>query len=82
MILFVLIKFLDKPDAGGIPGVSVGYGFGIFLALIAAIGVTVGGYLKLQEGATRRPAPSRAPADTGATLPTCPAAARRRSSPS
>jgi hypothetical protein len=47
--LLVIIKFLDKPGTGGITGVSIGYGWGIFLALIAAIGIAVGGYLKLQE---------------------------------
>jgi hypothetical protein len=47
-VLLVLIKFLDKPsDGGGIISVSLAYG--IFIALIAAVVTTVGGYLKMQE---------------------------------
>jgi hypothetical protein len=47
--LFVIIKLFDKPSTHGLSGISVGYGFGIWLSLIAAIGLAVGGYLKMQE---------------------------------
>jgi hypothetical protein len=43
--LLVLIKVLDKPYSG------LSLGFGIWLALIAAIVLAVGGYLKMQEEA-------------------------------
>lgn len=46
-VLLVAIKFLDKP--GGMGVVSVGYGFGIFLTLIATVVIATGGYLKNSE---------------------------------
>jgi hypothetical protein len=46
-VLLVVIKFLDKP--GGMGVVGIGYGFGIFLTLVATILVTAGGYLKNSE---------------------------------
>ena len=48
-VLFILIKFVDKPaDGGGV--VSISLAWGIFVALIAAVVTVVGGYLKMQEG--------------------------------
>jgi hypothetical protein len=41
--LLALIKMLDKPYSG------LSIGFGLYLALIASIGLAVGGYLKMQE---------------------------------
>ena len=45
--LLVLIKMIDKPDAPS--PVNVGLAYGIFVALIAAIAIAVGGYLKMSE---------------------------------
>ena len=47
-LLFVLIKVLDKPSTGT-SAVSVGTSFGIWLALLAAIAVVVGAYLRMNE---------------------------------
>lgn len=41
--LLVLLKIVDKPADG------VGLGWGIFLALLAAIAAAVGGYLRMNE---------------------------------
>ena len=40
-VVFVLIKIIDKPGGAGI-----GYGIGIFIAIIGAAVVTLGGFLK------------------------------------
>jgi hypothetical protein len=42
--LLVIIKMIDKPAS------QVSLSYGIFVSLIAAIAVAVGGYLKMQEG--------------------------------
>jgi hypothetical protein len=47
-ILFVLIKILDKPSSGT-SGISVGTSFGIWLALVSAIAVVVGAYMRMNE---------------------------------
>jgi hypothetical protein len=46
--VFVIIRIIDKPG-GGI--VKVGYGIGIFVTLIGAAAVTLGGFLKNSESA-------------------------------
>ncbi len=43
--LLVLLKMVSHPGGGG-----VGLAWGIYVALIAGIVATVGGYLKMQEG--------------------------------
>jgi hypothetical protein len=50
-LLLVLFRLLSIPDngAGSIPGVDVGRSFGVFVALLAAAGVTVGGWLSWNE---------------------------------
>jgi hypothetical protein len=47
-VLLVLYRIISIPDdgAGSLPGVDVGRSFGIFVALIAAAGVTVGGWMR------------------------------------
>ena len=47
--LFVIIKIIDKP--GGLGLVGIGYSVGIFIALIGAAVVTLGGFLKNSESA-------------------------------
>jgi hypothetical protein len=65
-LLLVLFRLLSIPDegAGDLPGVDVGRSFGIFVALIAAIGVTVGGWLGWNEEG--RPSPGAAGTGAGA----------------
>jgi hypothetical protein len=46
--LLVILKLIIGEDDEGIPGVEINRGIGIFLATIAAIGLAVGGYLKMQ----------------------------------
>jgi hypothetical protein len=46
-VLLVLLKMVSHPDAPS--PISVGLSYGIFVALIAAVATTVGGYLKMQE---------------------------------
>jgi hypothetical protein len=50
-VLIVLFRILSKPggDVSGI-GISVGTSWGIWLALLAAIAVVVGAYLRMNEG--------------------------------
>jgi hypothetical protein len=50
-ILFVLIKIVDKPSSG-VSGISVGTSFGIWLALVSAIAVVVGAYLRMNESSS------------------------------
>jgi hypothetical protein len=59
-VLLVLFRILSIPDegAGDIAGIDVGRSFGIFIALIAAAGVTVGGWLGWNEEG--RPTPGTA----------------------
>ena len=64
-LLLVIFRLLSIPDegAGDIPGVDVGRSFGIFIALIAAAGVTAGGWLGWNEEG--RPSPGSAGAGAG-----------------
>jgi hypothetical protein len=50
-VLLVLFRIISIPDegAGDIPGVDVGRSFGVFLALLAAAGVALGGWLSWNE---------------------------------
>jgi hypothetical protein len=56
-VLLVLYRILSIPDEGAsaLPGVSVGRSFGVFLAFIAAAGVTLGGWLSWNEEGKPRP---------------------------
>ncbi len=49
--VLILYRIVITPDAGSFPGVSVDVSpaFGIFLGLIAAIGIAYGGYRAMQE---------------------------------
>jgi hypothetical protein len=48
--ILVILKLLIGESDEGIPGVEVNRSFGLFLATLAAIGLAVGGYLKMQAG--------------------------------
>ena len=51
-VLIVLIKFIDKPGGGGNffgVEVKIGYSVGIFIMLVAAALVALGGFLKNSE---------------------------------
>jgi hypothetical protein len=50
-VLLVLFRIIDPPGVGSVPGLSVDVSpaFGIFLGLLATIGVTYGGYRAMQE---------------------------------
>jgi hypothetical protein len=56
-VVLVLYRILSIPDegAGNLPGVDVGRGFGVFIALIAAAGVTLGGWLTWNEEGKPKP---------------------------
>lgn len=47
-VLLILYRIISPPD-GGIEGVDVSPAIGIFLGLIAAAGITYGGYRAMQE---------------------------------
>jgi hypothetical protein len=51
-VLLILYRIIDPPSAGDIPGVDVNPAVGIFLGLIAAVGITYGGYRAMQEEGT------------------------------
>jgi hypothetical protein len=68
-VILVLFRIISIPDegAGDIPGVDVGRSFGIFLALLAAAGVTLGGWLSWNEEG--KPKPGSAGSGAGAAGP-------------
>jgi uncharacterized membrane protein YhaH (DUF805 family) len=49
--LLILFRIIDTPGVGSVPGLSVDVSpaFGIFLGLLAAAGITYGGYRAMQE---------------------------------
>jgi purine-cytosine permease-like protein len=51
-VLLILYRIIDPPSAGDVPGVNVNPAFGIFLGLLAAVGITYGGYRAMQEEGT------------------------------
>jgi len=53
-VLLILYRIISPPDAGSAPGVSVDVSpaIGIFLGLIAAVGIAYGGYRAMQEEGT------------------------------
>ena len=48
-VLLILYRIIDPPSAGDVPGVDVNPALGIFLGLIAAVGIAYGGYRAMQE---------------------------------
>jgi hypothetical protein len=65
-LVLVLFRIISIPDegAGNLPGVDVGRSFGVFLAFLAAAGVTLGGWLTWNEEG--KPKPGGAPRGAGA----------------
>ncbi|MDQ2630335.1 MAG: hypothetical protein M3Y75_05095 [Actinomycetota bacterium] len=51
-VLLILYRIIDPPSAGDVPGVDVNPALGIFLGLIAAVGIAYGGYRAMQEEGT------------------------------
>lgn len=51
-VLLILYRIIDPPSAGDVPGVDVSPALGIFLGLIAAVGIAYGGYRAMQEEGT------------------------------
>jgi uncharacterized membrane protein YhaH (DUF805 family) len=53
-VILILYRIIDPPGGGSIAGVSVDVSpsVGIFLGLIAAVGITYGGYRAMQEEGT------------------------------
>jgi len=52
-VLLILYRIIDPPiDTGDIPGVDVSRSFGVYLGLLAAAGITYGGYRAMQEEGT------------------------------
>jgi hypothetical protein len=53
-VVLILYRIVDTPGGGSVPGVSVDVSpaIGIFLGLIAAAGITYGGYRAMQEEGT------------------------------
>ncbi len=52
-VLFILYRIIDPPiDTEGIPGIDVGRSIGVYLGLLAAAGITYGGYRAMQEEGT------------------------------
>jgi hypothetical protein len=56
-VILVLIRIISIPDNGAanIPGVDVSRSFGVFVAFIAAAGVTLGGWLSWNEEGKPKP---------------------------
>jgi hypothetical protein len=52
-VLFILYRIIDPPiDTGDLPGVDVSRAIGVYLGLLAAAGITYGGYRAMQEEGT------------------------------
>jgi hypothetical protein len=53
-VLLILYRMINTPDVGSLPGASVdvNLAIGIFLGLLAAAGITYGGYRAMQEEGT------------------------------
>ncbi len=53
-VLLILFRIIDTPSVGSFPGVSIDVSpsVGIFLGLLAAIGIAYGGYRGMQEEGT------------------------------
>lgn len=52
-VLFILYRIIDPPiDTEGLPGVDVSRSIGVYLGLLAAAGITYGGYRAMQEEGT------------------------------
>lgn len=51
-VLLILYRIIDPPGGSGLDGVGLGRQIGVFLGLIAAAGVTYGGYTAMQEEGT------------------------------
>ena len=52
-VLFILYRIIDPPiDTEGIPGIDVSRSIGVYLGLLAAAGITYGGYRAMQEEGT------------------------------
>ncbi len=50
-VVLILFRILSPPD-GGVDGLDIGRGIGVFLGLIAAGGVAYGGWVAMQEEGT------------------------------
>lgn len=51
-VLLILYRIISPPNGGDVPGVDVNPALGIFLGLIAAVGIAYGGYRAMQEEGT------------------------------
>lgn len=51
-VLLILYRIIDPPLDTDIPGVDISRSFGIYLGLLAAAGITYGGYRAMQEEGT------------------------------
>jgi len=52
-VLFIVYRIIDPPlDTGGVAGVDVSRAIGVYLGLLAAAGITYGGYRAMQEEGT------------------------------
>lgn len=51
-VLLILYRIIDPPLDTDIPGVEIGRALGIYLGLLAAAGITYGGYRAMQEEGT------------------------------
>jgi hypothetical protein len=80
-VLLILYRIIDPPGGGEVPGLSVDINpaIGIFLGLIAAAGITYGGYRAMREEGTsfgevgeRLSSGGRGPGDPGAGGPASP----------
>jgi hypothetical protein len=51
-VLLILYRIIDPPGGSDVAGVDIGPALGAFLGLIAAAGITYGGYRAMQEEGT------------------------------
>jgi hypothetical protein len=61
-VIFIIIRIISPPDGGVGDLIDVGRSIGVFLGLIAAAGVAIGGWMTMQEeGASFADSGTRAP---------------------
>jgi hypothetical protein len=75
-LLLIIFRIIDTPvDTGGVSGIDVTRKIGVWIGLLAAAGITYGGWRAMQEGpaTVSRPGGAGAPVQPTSPMPAAPA---------